>query len=129
MNCLPVFLSAICRVEQVQPRLEPLDLVLLRRPLVHHVVEVARLQQLDLLRRHLLLLVLLLVLLAALQPRVDHVEVELVGVLVEGLLLQPLDRLLLLVEVPGALPVVFLLLQQPQVLPGGELGGNSIEKY
>ena len=43
----------------METRLEPLDLVLLRRPLVHHVVEVARLQQLHLLRRHLRLLVLI----------------------------------------------------------------------
>ena len=65
-------------------------------------------------------------LLAALEPGVDHVEVELVWVLVERLLLQPLDGALLPVEVPGALTVVLLLLQQPQVLPGRQLkGANS----
>ena len=63
-------------------------------------------------------------LLAALEPGVDHVEVELVGVLVERLLLQPLDGALLPVEVPGALTVVLLLLQQPQVLPGRQLRGK-----
>lgn len=41
-------LAAILGVEQVKGRLETFNLVLLHRALVHHVVEVAGLEELDL---------------------------------------------------------------------------------
>lgn len=48
--------------------------------------------------------------------RVDHVEVELVRVLVQGLLAKALQRLLLLIVVLRPEPVVFLLLQKSKLL-------------
>ena len=48
--------------------------------------------------------------------RVDHVEVELVRVLVQGLLAKTLQRLLLLIVVLRPEPVVFLLLQKSKLL-------------
>ena len=48
--------------------------------------------------------------------RVDHVEVELVRVLVQRLLAKALQRLLLLIVVLRPEPVVFLLLQKSKLL-------------
>lgn len=106
----------ITGADQVQLALQFLNLPFLRGPFAEDIVQILCLHERYLLLGQLLLFTLLLVN-PVLSLGVDHVEVELVRVLVQRFLPEQLERLLLLVVVLGAELVVLLFLQQPQGLP------------
>lgn len=104
-------------IDEMKVRLKSFNLLLLNRPFHDDVLDVLRLHQFQLLGRVFVVLVHLVMFIFD-HARVDHVVVELIGVLVEGPFVEQLQRFIFLVLVIGSPFVVRLLLEDSQMDAG-----------